>query len=298
MASSTSKFTSENIPKQTQKLPGSEQEMEPKSESTRLETPAGLQEYIGVGKLKGKKAIITGGDSGIGRAVAVLMAREGVDSTIVYLPDEREDAQETKEMIAKENRQCELTEFDLTDFKKVETIVKKHMDKFGALDILVNNASQQVFCKDFEQISLDQVESTFKSNILAMFAMAKYSLPHMKTGSSIINTTSVTAYRGSPGLVDYSSTKGAIVSFTRALAKHLGPKGIRVNAVAPGPVHTPLQPATRPPEEMENFGNDTIFERVAQPSEIAPSFVFLASAEAAMYTGQVLHPNGGDIVNG
>jgi len=206
-------------------------------------------------------------------------------------------------MIEKEGRKCLTIPFDLTNLKSVDKIIKKHMDTFGALDIVVNNASQQMMCKNFEEIDLgfipfhnttdrsDSVEETFRSNILQMFAVTKFALPHLKKGSSIINTTSVTAYRGSPAMVDYAATKGAIVSFTRSLAKQLAPKGIRVNAVAPGPVHTPLQPASRSPDEMEKFGEKSLLGRPAQPSEIAPSYVWLASAEAAYYVGAVLHPS-------
>jgi NAD(P)-dependent dehydrogenase (short-subunit alcohol dehydrogenase family) len=201
-------FTSKRISKQEQTLPGTEQDMDPKSESTRLETASGLREYRGVGKLQGKTAIISGGDSGIGRAVGILMAREGVDSTIIYLPEEEEDAQETRKLVEKEGRKCQTLAFDLKKVENVQKVVDKHIQEYGHLDILVNNASQQVECKDFEEIDLETVEKTFRTNILSMFALTKYALPHLKKGSSIINTTSVTAYRGSPAMVDYSSTKG------------------------------------------------------------------------------------------
>jgi len=264
--------------------------MEPTSEATKLEGEGGFREYKGVGKLKSKKVIITGGDSGIGRAVAVLMAREGADITIVYLPEEQPDAEDTKKLVENENQECLLLPFDLMDFNNCKQVVDKHIQIFGRIDVLVNNASKQVMCKNFEEIDLDTVESTFRSNILQMFALTKYSIPHMPKGSSIINTASVVAFRGSGNLVDYSATKGAIVSFTRALAQNVLPKGIRVNAVAPGPVHTPLQPASREKDEMEEFGKGSMLGRPGQPSEIAPTFVFLASAEAALYVGQVLHP--------
>jgi len=275
--------------KQAQNLPGSEKDMAPTSESTRLEGSDGFHEYAAAGKLKGRKAFITGGDSGIGRSVAVLFAREGADVTIVYLPEEQEDAEETQKMIKKEGKECLLVAGDLMDNKTCEQAVKKHIDKYGELHILVNNAAKQIVCEDFADINLDDVESTFRSNILQIFAITKFALPHMKKGSSIINTTSTVAFRGTAKMIDYAATKGAIMSFTRALAKHLLPKGIRVNAVAPGPVHTPLQPASRPAEEMEGFGKKSQLNRPGQPSEIAPSFVFLASKDSELFYGQVLH---------
>ncbi|KAH6633902.1 hypothetical protein B0J18DRAFT_442167 [Chaetomium sp. MPI-SDFR-AT-0129] len=231
---------------QSQNLPGLEKNMEPASQATKLEGAGQAYEYLAAGKLKGCKALITGGDSGIGRSVAVLYAREGADVSI-------------------------------------------YVDAFGDLHVLVNNASKQIMCEEFTDIDMENVESTFRSNILQMFAVTKYALPHMKKGGSIINTTSTVAFRGTAAMVDYAATKGAIVSFTRALAKNLMPKGIRVNAIAPGPVHTPLQPASRPAEQMEGFGGKSGIGRIGQPSEIAPSFVFLASKDAELYYGQVLH---------
>jgi len=279
-----------DLPPQTQKLPGLEKDLAPSSESTRLEGPNGFVEYTGSGKLKDKAAIITGGDSGIGRAIAALYAREGADVTIVYLPVEEPDAQDTKKLVEEAGRKCLCIPFDLTDFNGCEGVVKKHLDAFGKVDILVNNASKQVQEPDFANINLDQVKSSFDSNIIQMFALTKFALPHMPKGSSIINTTSVVAFRGTGSMVDYASTKGAIVGFTRALSKQLTSKGIRVNAVAPGPVHTPLQPASRPPEQMESLGGKSQIGRIGQPSEIATSYVFLASNEATLYYGQVLHP--------
>jgi len=274
---------------QEQNLPGSEKQMEPKSESTKLEGDGQAYEYIAAGKLKGCKSLITGGDSGIGRAVAVLFAREGSDVTIVYLPEEQADAEETKAMVEKEGRKCLLVAGNLMDNAKCKEAVQKHVDEYGVIHVLVNNASKQIMCEDFAEIDLDNVESTFRSNILQMFAITKFSLPHMKKGASIINTTSTVAFRGTASLVDYAATKGAITSFTRSLAKNLLPKGIRVNAVAPGPVHTPLQPASRPAKEMETFGEKSQLGRVGQPSEVAPSFIFLASKDSELYYGQVLH---------
>jgi len=264
--------------------------MEPSSESTRLEGSDGFLEYQAADKLKGKKAFITGGDSGIGRAVSVLFAREGASGiSIVYLPEEEEDAQETKRMVEKEGQQCLLIPGDLMDNNTCKSAIEKHIEKFGDLDILVNNASKQMMCEDITEIDLDNVESTFRSNILQMFAITKFAVPHMKKGAAIINTASTVAFRGTSSFVDYAATKGAIVSFTRALAQQLGPKGIRVNSVAPGPVHTPIQVASRPKEQMEGFGKSSLLGRIGQPSEIATSFVFLASKDATLFHGQVLH---------
>lgn len=280
------------LPAQQQKLPGNQADMPgPQPESTRLEGPGGkLYEYWGVGKLGGKKALITGGDSGIGRSVAVLFAREGADVSIVYLPDEKKDAEDTKAMVEKEKKKCLLIPFDLENFKDCKSIIDKHVAEYGKIDVLVNNASKQIQEPNFEDIDLDNVQSTFNTNILQMFAMTKFALPHMGKGASIINTTSVVAFRGTKAMIDYAATKGAIVGFTRALAKNLVSKGIRVNAVAPGPVHTPLQPASRSAEQMEGFGEGSQLGRPGQPSEIAPSYVFLASAESELYYGQILHP--------
>ncbi|KFZ08712.1 hypothetical protein V502_09191 [Pseudogymnoascus sp. VKM F-4520 (FW-2644)] len=275
--------------KQAQPLPGSEKAMKPTSESTALEGSNGFVEYVGSGKLKGKKVLITGGDSGIGRAVAIIFAREGADITIVFLPEEKEDAEDTKKSVEKEGKKCLLVPGDLMENSKCKEAVDKHVQAYGEINVLVNNASKQVMCKDFAKIDLENVESTFRSNILQMFAVTKYALPHMKKGSAIINTTSTVAFRGTPEMVDYAATKGAIVSFTKSLAKHLMPKGIRVNAVAPGPVHTPLQPASRPAEQMEGFGKKSGIGRPGQPSEIAPSFVFLASKDSELFYGQVMH---------
>ncbi|KAI0676205.1 general stress protein 39 [Trametes maxima] len=248
--------------------------MAPEPLDTSLETGSGPRPYIGVGKLRGKKAIITGGDSGIGRAVAILFAREGADVTIVHLPEEQKDADDTVRAIEHEGQKGLAIAFNLEDFKNAKVVIDQHVAAFGRVDVLVNNASKQLLTEDFANIDLDQVESTFRSNVLQMFAVTKFALPYMGKGGSIINTTSVTTFRGSSSMPDYVSTKGAI----------------RVNAVAPGPVHTPLQPASRPPEQMEGFGSKSQIGRPGQPSEIAPSYVFLASAEAELYYGQVLHP--------
>ncbi|KAH9836150.1 general stress protein 39 [Rhodofomes roseus] len=280
----------QKVPAQSQDLPGLQKAMAPEPFDTSLETGSGPKPYVGIGKLRGKKALITGGDSGIGRAVAILFAREGADVTIVHLPAEQKDAEDTVRAIQHEGRRALSVAYDLEDFRGAHAVVDAHLRAFGRLDVLVNNASKQVITKDFADIDLDSVESTFRSNILQMFAVTKFALPHLPRGSSIINTTSVTTFRGSPSMVDYVSSKGAIVGFTRSLAKQLEPKGIRVNAVAPGPVHTPLQPASRPADEMEGFGEKSSIGRVGQPSEIAPTYVFLASAEAELYYGQIMHP--------
>ncbi|KAM3446677.1 hypothetical protein MY3296_009441 [Beauveria thailandica] len=274
---------------QAQDQPGLEKDMVPESEPSKLEGRHGHHEYLAAGKLKGNKALITGGDSGIGRSVAVLFAREGSDVTIVYLPEEEEDAKETKRLVENEGQKCLLIPGNLMDKDTCLDAVEKHVKEFGVIHTLVNNASKQIMCTDLAEIELDNVESTFRSNILQMFAMTKFALPHMRKGGSIINTTSTVAFRGTASMVDYSATKGAIVSFTRSLAKQLLPKGIRVNAVAPGPVHTPLQPASRPPEQMEGFGKSSQIGRPGQPSEVAPSFIFLASKDSELYYGQVLH---------
>ncbi|KAH6957596.1 general stress protein [Ilyonectria sp. MPI-CAGE-AT-0026] len=275
--------------KQSQNLPGTEQDLQPQSEATKLEGKDQFHEYRAAGKLKSTKALITGGDSGIGRSVAVLFAREGADVSIVYLPDEQKDAEETQQMVKNEGRECLLIAGNLMNNETCRNAVQQHVDKFGKIHVLVNNASKQMMCEDLKDINLDDVESSFRSNILQMFAVTKYALEHMEKGGSIINTTSTVAFRGTATMVDYSATKGAITSFTRSLAKQLVPKGIRVNAVAPGPVHTPLQPASRPAEHMEGFGKQSQLGRVGQPSEIAPSYVFLASKDAELYYGQVLH---------
>ncbi|KAJ6441616.1 putative oxidoreductase YhdF [Purpureocillium lavendulum] len=274
---------------QSQDQPGFEENLYPKSEPTKLEGKNQFHEYRAANKLEGCKAFITGGDSGIGRSVALLFAREGADVTIVYLPEEEQDAQETKNMVADEGRECLLVAGNLMDNETCQSAIKQHVDKFGMIHVLVNNASKQIMCEDLKDINLDDVESTFRSNIVQMFAITKFALHHMEKGGSIINTTSTVAFRGSGGMVDYSATKGAIVSFTRSLAKQLTPKGIRVNAVAPGPVHTPIQPASRPAKQMEGFGQKSQIGRPGQPSEVAPSFVFLASKDAELYYGQVLH---------
>lgn len=253
--------------------------------------------YIGSKKLDGKVALITGGDSGIGRAVAVHFAREGAKVAIVYL-NEDADAQETSEMIENEGQACLLLRGDIKDEHFCKDAVERTIYRFGKLNILVNNAAEQHPQKSIEDISTQQLTATFSTNLFSFFHFTRFALPHLTEGDSIINTTSVTAYQGSPGLLDYSSTKGAITSFTRSLSENLADRRIRVNAVAPGPIWTPLIPATFDEKKVAEFGKDTPFKRPGQPSEVAPCFVFLASEDASYMSGQVLHPNGGQVVNG
>jgi NAD(P)-dependent dehydrogenase (short-subunit alcohol dehydrogenase family) len=252
--------------------------------------------YKGADKLKGKVAIITGGDSGIGRAVAVHFAREGADVAITYLDEDR-DAKETAEMVKKEGKRCLVLKLDVRKKSNCEELVQKTVQEFGRLDVLVNNAAIQHYKETIADITEEQLEDTFRTNIFGYFFMVQAALPHLKEGSSIINTTSVTAYKGSAGLVDYSSTKGSQVSFTRSLSQQLVSKGIRVNGVAPGPIYTPLIPATFPKEKFESWREQSPMKRPGQPAEVATSYVFLASEDASYFAGQVLHPNGGTIVN-
>lgn len=272
--------------------PGVEEKMHPKPESKGAE-------YLAAGKLRDKNTVITGGDSGIGRAVAVLFAKEGANVAIIYHGDQEEtDARETKRLVENENRDCLLLKGDVKKEAFCRECVKKIVSKWGKLNILVNNAAVQHVKKDIREISEEQLRETFETNIFAFFFMAKAALDHLEKGDCIINTTSVTAYKGHPVLIDYSSTKGAIVAFTRSLALSLAEKGIRVNGVAPGPIWTPLIPASFEEEKVGSFGEDTPLGRPGQPDEVAASYVFLASGDASYMTGQILHPNGGKIVNG
>ncbi len=249
-------------------------------------------------KLEGKVALITGGDSGIGRAVALLFAKEGADVAISYL-SEQEDAEEVKRMVEEEfGRSCLLLPGDIRKERYCIRLVEQTVKKLGKLDIVVNNAATQTEQKSLEDISTEQLYETFETNIFPMFWITKAALPHLKKGSCIINTTSVTAYRGSPELIDYSATKGAIVTFTRSLASSLAKKGIRVNGVAPGPIWTPLIVGSFKGKKVAEFGSDVPLGRAGQPAEVAPSYLFLASGDASYISGQILHPNGGEIVNG
>jgi len=256
------------------------------------------REYRGSGKLEGRVALITGGDSGIGRATALLFAREGADVAIVYLSEDR-DAAETAEMVTKEGRRCFRMRGDLGQQRFCHQVVERTIAQYGRLDILINNAAEQHPKESIADIDEAQLERTFRTNIYSMFFLTRAALPHLREhkGATIVNTTSVTAYRGSGHLLDYSATKGAIVAFTRSLSQSLAKAGIRVNAVAPGPIWTPLIPSTFPPETVESFGSDVPLGRAGEPEEVATCFVFLASEDSSYMTGQVLHPNGGEIVN-
>lgn len=248
-------------------------------------------------RLAGQAALITGGDSGIGRAVAIAFAQAGCDVAVAYLK-EHKDAKETQALVEEQGRTCILIPGDLTQPAHCRKAVGAVLKQYGRLDILVNNAAMQKPQEDFTAITPAQLEKTFAVNVFAAFHMARAAIPRMKKGSSIINTTSVTAYRGSGHLVDYAATKGALVSFTRSLSAALMKKGIRVNAVAPGPIWTPMIPSTFTPKQVAEFGTDAPMGRAGQPAEVAPCFVFLASQDASYMTGQVLHPNGGEVVNG
>ncbi|MBC7833528.1 MAG: glucose 1-dehydrogenase [Phycisphaerales bacterium] len=278
-------------PRQSQnRQPGIEAEMKPQPES-------GEDSYRGSGKLLGKAAIITGGDSGIGRAVAVAFAREGADVAIVYL-NEHQDARETTRMVEEAGRRCIAIAGDVGEPDVCHEAVERAVRELGRMDIVVNNAAEQHEQESIENITPEQLLKTFQTNIFSCFYMVQAAMRHLGEGAAIINTTSVTAYRGSDHLIDYASTKGAIVAFTRSLATNLAEKNIRVNAVAPGPIWTPLIAASFEPKEVKKFGSDVPMKRAGQPAEVAPSFVFLASDDSIYMTGQVLHPNGGEVVNG
>jgi NAD(P)-dependent dehydrogenase (short-subunit alcohol dehydrogenase family) len=270
--------------------PGIEAEMSPQPRDL-------MKDYLAAGKLKRKKALITGGDSGIGRATAIGFAKEGADVAIIYL-EEDEDAQITSHYIEEEGRKCVLIRGDIGDPGFCAEAVEKTVKELGGLDILVNNAGEQHVQEKLEDITPAQIERTFSTNIFSMFYLTQAALKYLGEGSSVINTTSITAYKGHEELMDYASTKGAIVSFTRSLSQTLAKKGIRVNAVAPGPIWTPLIPSTFDKEEIAKFGKHTPLGRPGQPDEVAPCFIFLASKDASYMTGQVLHPNGGQVVNG
>jgi NAD(P)-dependent dehydrogenase (short-subunit alcohol dehydrogenase family) len=282
---------SKTQPRQQQaRRPGLESEMRPRP---RVEDP----KHKGTGKLRDKVALITGGDSGIGRAVAALFAKEGANVAIVYL-NEHSDAEETKRMVEQHGRRCVLIPGDIGYESFCRQAVQRTVSELGRLDLLVNNAAEQHPQESLEDIDREQLERTFRTNVFGMFFVTKAALKHLKKGTTIVNTTSVTAYEGNPQLIDYSATKGAIVAFTRALAKSVAKKGIRVNGVAPGPIWTPLIPSTFPPDKVEEFGSDTPLGRAGQPDEVASCFLFLASDDSSYMTGQVLHPNGGRVVNG
>ncbi|RUT29543.1 glucose 1-dehydrogenase [Paenibacillus zeisoli] len=283
-------------PKQT--LPPQHQSQRPGIEEQMTPLPQYEGNYKPAGKLKGKVALITGGDSGIGRAVALAYAKEGADVAIVYL-NEHDDAKKTQAEVEKTGQKVLLIPGDIGDEAFAQEAVQKTVSELGSLDILVNNAGEQHPQENIEDITAEQLERTFRTNIFAMFYLTKAAMPHLKKGSTIINTASVTAYKGSPALLDYSSTKGAIVSFTRSLSMNLvSKKGIRVNAVAPGPIWTPLIPSTFDEEKVKQFGADSPMQRPGQPEELAATYVFLASEDSSYISGQVIHVNGGEIVNG
>ncbi len=277
-------------PQHQDRRPGLESEMTPQPKTVD-------RRYRGSGKLQDRVAVITGGDSGIGRAVAVLFAKEGADVALLYL-NEHKDAQETKRLVEQEGRRGMTISGDVGDERFCRESIDRVVREWGRLDVLVNNAAEQHPQETIEKITADQLERTFRTNIFSYFYMTKAAMPHLGEGSTIINTTSVTAYKGNPLLLDYSSTKGAIVAFTRSLSQSLADKHIRVNAVAPGPIWTPLIPSTFPEDKVASFGAGVPMKRVGQPEEVAPSYVFLASDDASYMTGQVLHPNGGTVVNG
>jgi NAD(P)-dependent dehydrogenase (short-subunit alcohol dehydrogenase family) len=269
--------------------PGRESEMHPAPLSF-------ARQYVGSGKLNGKVAIVTGGDSGIGRSTSICFAKEGADIAIAYL-DEHEDAERTRAAVTEAGQRCLLFAGDLGDPRFVADLVRKTVETFGRLDVLVNNAAEQWPKQDIADISREQLEKTFRTNFFSLFELCRAAVPYMQKGGSIVNTASITAYRGSEHLLDYAATKGAIVAFTRSLARQLGARQIRVNAVAPGPVWTPLIVSSFDADEVANFGKDTMMGRPGQPDEISPAFVFLASNDSSYMTGQVLHPNGGEVLN-
>lgn len=286
----------QNASKKT--LPAQHQNRQPGTETEMNPQPKNVKDnYKGSGKLDGKIALITGGDSGIGKSVAIYFAKEGAHVAICYL-NENEDAIQTKELVEKEGRQCLIIPGDIGDEQHCRDAVEKVVSTFGRLDILVNNAAEQHPQKSILDISEEQLVRTFRTNIFSQFFMVKAALPHLKEGSSIINTTSITAYQGSPQLLDYSATKGAIAAFIRSLSQALVSKGIRVNGVAPGPIWTPLIPSTFTADQVEKFGSDVPMKRPGQPSELAPAYVYLASDDSSYVTGQVIHVNGGTVING
>jgi NAD(P)-dependent dehydrogenase (short-subunit alcohol dehydrogenase family) len=288
MQDPTTQYPQPDIDKhQLQPEPGLDAKLKPLADH-------GETTYEGHGRLEGRKALITGADSGIGRAVAIAFAREGADIALSYLPQEETDAQETIAHIEKAGRRALALPGDITNEAFCQEIVKKAADAFGSLDILVNNAGKQVYQEKLEDIPSDQLQKTFATNVFAMFWLTQAALPHMPPGASIINTTSIQSYHPSPGLLDYAASKGAITTFTKGLAQEVIKKGIRVNGVAPGPFWTPLQPSYgQPPEKLEKFGTSTPIGRAGQPAEIAPLYVFLASQESSYVIGEIVGATGG-----
>lgn len=280
-----------NKPAQTQPVqPGIESDMQPEP---MYDNP----QYSGSGKLKGKTALITGGDSGIGRAVAIAFAKEGANVSIVYL-NEHSDAEKTKELVEQKGTSCMVLSGDVGDESFCTDAVNKTVQAYGTVDILVNNAAEQHYQENIEDISASQLHRTFQTNIYSYFYFIQAAMPHLKEGSSIINSASIVAYKGNPVLMDYAATKGAIVALTRSLAVNLMEKGIRVNGVAPGPIWTPLIPASFPGQDVAQFGDNSPMKRAGQPAELAPAYVYLASDDSSYVSGQMMHVNGGSVVNG
>ncbi len=280
--------TNTKIPAQSQdNMPGDEYKMDPAPDYT--------PRHPGVGKLKGKVALITGGDSGIGRAVSVLFAREGAKVAIAYL-DEDQDAEETQQLVEAEGSEALLIKGDLGDKAHASDAVAKTVEKFGQLDILINNAAQQWLDQDLTELDEETLRRTFDSNVMALFFVTQAAMPHLKEGAAIVNTTSVNAFKGNASLVAYSTTRGASLAFSRSMAEQLVSKGIRVNSVAPGPIWTPFIPGSMPADMVEDFGKQSPMGRAGQPWEVATAFLFLASSDGSYFNGQTLHPNGGMIV--
>ncbi|WHZ04509.1 SDR family oxidoreductase [Neobacillus sp. YX16] len=291
-------MTNNNQKQQKKAFPPQHQNHQPGIESEMNPRPVSVDpNYKSAGKLAGKTAIITGGDSGIGKSVAIYFAKEGADVAISYL-EEHQDAEETKALVEAEGRKCLLFAGDIGNEDFCRDIVNQTKDQFGKIDILVNNAAEQHPQQSLLDITSTQLEKTFRTNIFSFFYMSKMVLSHLKKGATIINTASITAYAGNEQLLDYSATKGAIVTFTRSLAKSLAPQGIRVNGVAPGPIWTPLIPSTFSEDQVVSFGTDTPMGRAGQPYELAPSYVYLASDDSSYVSGQIIHVNGGKIING
>ncbi|KAK9250045.1 NAD(P)-binding protein [Lipomyces tetrasporus] len=288
-----------SIPEQQQARPGLQSHMHPHPVETKLPSEDGrLAEYRASGKLFAMNALITGGDSGIGRSIAILFAREGANVGIVYTTEEQEDAEATKDIVQRDSgRAIQLFPGDVRDSTFAKDVVNSFATKYGCIDILVNNAGYQKLEDAIEKLEIEQWDLTFKTNVYPYFYFAKFAVPHMHRGGSIINMTSVNAYKGGPSFLDYSSTKGAIVSFTRALSNQLVGRGIRVNAIAPGPIWTPLIASTIPKDSIPKFGQNVPMERPGQPSEVAGPAVFLASSDSSYISGSVLHPNGGTVTN-
>jgi NAD(P)-dependent dehydrogenase (short-subunit alcohol dehydrogenase family) len=287
MQDPTKQYPGPKFPKQTQPEPGLAKKMDPKPDH-------GEESYKGSGRLAGRKAIVTGGDSGIGRATAIAFAREGADILISYLPSEQPDADEVIELLTKEGRKVVSCPGDISKEEQCKKIVQTAMDKLGGIDILANIAGRQLSVEDIQKISTEQLESTFAANFYSIFWLCKYALPHLPAGAAIINTTSIQAYEPSPHLLDYAATKAAINNFTKGLAKQVIGKGIRVNAIAPGPVWTPLQPSHGQPEDaIPEFGTQAPMGRAGQPAEVAPAYVFLASQESSFVTAETIGVTGG-----